>query len=126
MKKNTGLTIIEALIAIVILGIALATIIPSLTAYTKVNTDSEKKGETVAVVQHVMDNLRQKQFTDWPTNGSSYDIASGGRTYKAKISWCAKGPTNCYTSDSARHVKVEVIYNEKTIYTVETVYTTFN
>lgn len=125
-KLQRGFTFIEAIVALVILGIALAAIVPAFTSYSKINTDSQARGEAVAVAQQVLDRLRKREFTEWPSQGASETISSGTQLYQAVVSWCTEGTTNCSTTPSARQVKVEVKRNDKVIYTVETVYTDFD
>jgi type II secretory pathway pseudopilin PulG len=126
--KRAGLTIIEALVALSIMGIALAFLAPSFVGYSKVNTDSEIRGEAVAAAQQVLDTLRRKDFNTWPTSGTAENFNASSRTYSSKITYCtpiATPSSSCYSTASTRHVKVEVTYNEKIVYQVETVFTDF-
>ena len=56
--RITGLTIIEVLIAVAILGILLGGLIPSFVSNMRINTDSEVRSQAVQAAQTMLDALR--------------------------------------------------------------------
>ena len=124
--KNDGLSIIEAVMAIAILAIALASIVPAMTSYTSINSKQEVRTGAAIAAQQALDNLRQKKFDAWPESGSTQEIGADTNTYEVKMSYCAKGTSDCHTTDTARHVRLEVGHNDKLVYEVQTVYTRFD
>jgi prepilin-type N-terminal cleavage/methylation domain-containing protein len=113
-----GFTLIEALLAVAILGIALVGILPSFVTLLDANTLSEERSDAVAAAQLVMEDLRQTDPLSMPTSGSSAMtlVTVGGREYETVVSYCVDA-TYC------RHVTVDVSFGGRTVYSVESVYT---
>lgn len=125
MRK--GLTIIEALVAIVILAIAMAALIPVFTRNAQINTRMELRSGAVSAAQYVLDDLRISQRSDW--NGAwptSESVSAGSRTYDVAIDVCRAGETGCLTTLDAKHIRLEVSHGGTTYYEVETVFTRFD
>lgn len=125
MKRvSSGFSLIEAIIAVSLLGIALAAIVPSFVSYAGVNRDSEIKTQALAVAQEVFDELRWTgTFSNWPASGTLRQISREGRTFDAVITWCTSELELCDTN--IRHVQVEVRFNDRTYFTAQTAYTQF-
>lgn len=123
MKHSNGFSLIEALVAVSILSIALAAIAPIFISYAQVNRESQYKTQALALAQQIVDGLRQREFSEWPTSGRTEAVSSDGTEYQTRVSYCTGSLTYC--SDGARHLKVEVSKNDKIYYQVETVYTAF-
>jgi type II secretory pathway pseudopilin PulG len=129
MNKK-AITIIEVLVAMVLLGIALATIIPSFINYSGLNRDAEVRAGAATAATQVMDRLRQENFTNWSTVGTavtgsstgqrSLTIDTGIRTYTVVITPCTN---RC--NGSSRDPRVSVSFNNKEYYTVSTVFVVF-
>lgn len=126
MKRASGLTLIEAIIALAILGIALAAIIPAFTNYARVNTNSELRTGAISAGQQVMESLRQRTFANWPENGATEIASSGDRDYEVGISYCVEGDADCLSRGQMRHVKLEVRHGGTVRYELETIYTAIN
>ncbi|MBS3933627.1 MAG: prepilin-type N-terminal cleavage/methylation domain-containing protein [Truepera sp.] len=115
-----GFTLIEAVIAVAILAIILASVIPAFVNYLNINTASEVRTGAVAVAQRLLDDLRA--VSAWPPSGTVTTVATGQRAYSAILThsqFCYGG--RCFSG--ARRVRVEVSYAGRTYYQVETVFT---
>lgn len=142
-RTDAGLTLVEALAALVIFMTVLGFMIP-LFANQRLDTiNNEIKTGAVALSQEILDQVRQAPIntlppippslsattTDLPlllgqtTATSVGTITKMGKSYNATIFYCPDTPTDIYCNSNARHIKVQVSYNDKIIYTVETVYT---
>lgn len=121
-RTTRGLTIVEALIAIAILAVAMAAIIPAFTNNARINSQQELRSGAVAAAQLVLDNLRVRSWSSWPTSQS---VDAGSHTFDVAIAICTEGASGCFTTTDARHVELEVSNDDTTYYTVETVFTRF-
>ena len=125
-----GFSLIEALIALSILSVVLASVVPLFITFSRSNLDSQHRTEAIAVAQMVVDELRQQSFEQWPESWPDPDgvksLSSGHEDtlYDARISYCTADLPLC--GSGARHTRVEVVKDGKTYYQVETVYTQFD
>lgn len=129
-EKEHGMTIIEVLVAMVILGVVTAFYASSLALNTSYITDSEHKSEALLAAQEVLDDLRLVRTSTMPTtltSSSSQNVTIGGTTYGVVVTYCAI-TTYCppTASDGSRHILVTVTLAGKEIYAIETVFTEFN
>ncbi len=118
---RSGFTIVEAIVAILILGIALSFIIPAFVANLQINTKSEERTYAVAAAQQVLENLRLANPQSLPSSGSStaINIVIGGYAYVVTPFYCAI--TTLCTSTS-KYIRVDVAFKSKVLYTAETVF----
>lgn len=123
--NRAGFSLIEAIIAIVIVGIVLAGVVPAFVSNLRINTDNEARTGAVAAAQTVLDQFRVRPKGDWPASGSTESVDSHGRTYSVLVAYEAfcQGGT-CYTG--AELIDLEVSYGGRTRYTVSTVFTTLD
>lgn len=119
--NDRGFTLLEALVAMAILGAALAGMIPAFQTFLDANSLSEQRSNAVAAAQQVMETLRQVDPATLPASGTS-DVATvtvGLHEYEVVATYCAE-PSHC--SSAARHVILEVSLAGQTVYTVESVF----
>ncbi len=122
MRQTRGIGLIEVLVAIAILAVVLAAVVPSFLFYLRTNTKSETRTQAVAAAQVVLEDLRLQDPTLLPSSGSTTrSVTIAGRSFNVVTTFCPTGSTLC--SANARHVRVEVLYKGKKVYEVETVYT---
>jgi prepilin-type N-terminal cleavage/methylation domain-containing protein len=118
---RSGFTIIEAIIAILILGVALSFIIPAFIANLQINSRSEKRTYAVAAAQQVLENLRLENPQNLPSSGSgaAVNVLIGGNQYVVTPSYCTIA--NLCTSTS-KYIRVDVTFDSKILYSAETVF----
>lgn len=129
-RPRAGFTLVEALIAVTIIGILVAVVVPAFATNLRVNTDAEIRSGAVAAAQSVIDTLRADG--DWPTYGvdadgdptvpPNVDVPAHGRTFNVTIRYepfCSGG--RCFSG--SRLVDVEVSYADRARYRVATVFT---
>jgi len=117
-----GFTLLEALVAMAILGIALAGLLPSFQSFMDANSLSEQRSNAVAAAQEVMEGLRQLDPSGLPSTGTSsvQAVTIGNHEYEVVANYCVE---TSYCSSAARHIVLEVSFAGKTVYTVESVFT---
>ena len=139
-RKTAGIGLVEVILAIAILGIVLVSIVPSFLLYLQVNTNSEIRSQAVVLAQQAMERLRLLDPSTLPKSGTYSPFAdfasepqpceeessactrtADGRTFTVKASFCPDSPDPC--SGNARLIRVEVDFNGRKVYEVETVYT---
>lgn len=122
-SKDKAFTLLEVMVAMMILGLVAAGMAPVFINHLKTNTRAELKTESIAVAQQVLDELRSQDPTNFPMSGSDAPILvdGGSRSYTVIVSYCKV--TSYCASANTRHIEVAVRYMGSTIYEVETVYT---
>jgi prepilin-type N-terminal cleavage/methylation domain-containing protein len=120
--NQRGFTLLEGLLALAILGIALAGILPAFFGYMHVNTRNEVRTGAVAAAQQQMEALRFADPSTMPSSGStgpSY-VAIEKREYELVSRYCIRSE---FCSTNSRHVLVEVGYGGNVVYQTESVFT---
>lgn len=127
MARREGLTLVEALIAISILTILLATVLPAFTNALRINTGSEVRSQAVAAAQTVMDSLRAEPPADWPAYAAGdppvRQVEVGARTFDVTIRYQTYCDDDGACFDNAREIDLEVSFRDQVRYRVSTVYT---
>ncbi len=145
-SSEEGFTIIEALVSLTILGVSLFSLTDIFLYNRTIAIKSGMRMEAVAVSQQILDDLRQSDISTFPMSGiktyndlpsnpytatpslTALSTASSTPTplhsFSASITYCGQAGFTCNPS-SSRYIHLEVQYNGKTIYTVETAYTKF-
>ncbi len=123
MSGAKGFTLLEALVGMAILGIALASLAPVFLTFLDENTRAEERTGAVAVAQQTMERFREQDPSLLPTSGATAMevISAGDRDFEVVTHFCRSA---AYCSDDSRHLLVEVSYGGRTVYTVESVFTT--
>lgn len=128
-SSEQGLTLVEALVALVILLIALATVVPFFLNNQVSTIRNEIRLGAVSVSQRIMDELRRTDAASLPSSGSVTTLPSGGtttslnyagKTYSATITYCQ---TTTLCDANSRQILVQVFHGGQNVYQVETVYT---
>lgn len=121
-RQRAGLTLVESLVALAVLAIAMAGVIPIFASNARINSRMELRTGSVVAAQTVLDDLR-RQWVGWPASST---VTVGSRDYSVAISVCAEGSSDCMTRTDSRHVRLEVSHSGTTYYEVETVFTRFD
>lgn len=123
-KKYNGFGLIEGLMAITLLGIALAGIIPVFISYQNVNNQSELRSNAILAAEQVMDQLKNRPFEDWETyrtETNGHAVTVGSYDYSITLDFQAVTGLN-----ATRRVDVGVSRNGKTYFEASTIVTNFN
>ncbi|GIW26399.1 type II secretion system protein [Meiothermus sp.] len=129
MRKSLGFSLIEALVALAILGILLAFVIPSFVGFLQSNTDNEVRNQAIIVAQQQMDFWRRQTKgaagATIPMSGSTspQTVSQGGRNYSVTTVFC---PDASQCSSDKRQFRVEVRLDGRLVYSLEAVYVIFN
>jgi prepilin-type N-terminal cleavage/methylation domain-containing protein len=120
--NERGFTLLESLLALAILGIALAGILPAFFGYMNVTTRNEVRTGAVAAAQEQMEALRFGDPSTMPMNGATGPAYIGvdAREYELISRYCVR-PEYCTTN--SRHVLVEVGFGGNVVYQTESVFT---
>ena len=119
---NKGFSLIEAVIAVAILGVLMAGVIPAFMSNLSINGQSERRSEAVALAQQTLETLRGTNMSSLPMSSStSKTVQVNGRPYGVTTYYCRMA-VYC-RQGSSRHLAVEIQVSGKKVYEVETVYT---
>ena len=120
--NTRGFTLLETLVAMGILSIMLAGVIPVFFGMLAVNTRNEERGGAVAAAQQAMEGLREQDPGLLPISGvqGPQVIAVDRRQYEVTSWFCLASE---YCDDTSRHVLIEVKYGGRTFFSAESVLT---
>ena len=120
--NERGFTLLEGLLALAILGIALAGILPAFFGYMNVNTRNEMRTGAVAAAQEQMETLRFGDPSTMPTSGVSGPtyVNVDDREYEVISRYCIRSE---FCTTNSRHVLVEVEFDGNVVYQTESVFT---
>jgi general secretion pathway protein I len=120
--NERGFTLLEGLLALAILGIALAGILPAFVGYMDVTTRNEVRTGAVAAAQQQMETLRVADPSSMPSSGATGPdyVEIEDREYELISRYCVRGE---YCTTNARHVLVEVGFGGDVVYQTESVFT---
>lgn len=129
-RKEGAFSLLEMLVAISILAGVLSAFHGSLTQASNSIKNAEIKSEAQIAAQQVLDVLRLANPISLPgttTIDATKNIVVGKTTYQVKVTYC-KNLTYCppATTPKTRHIAVDVNYNNKLVYEVESVFTKLN
>lgn len=118
-----GFTLVEALVALGLMGVILSALLPTFANNLRINTESELRTDAVQVAQVELDRLRA--LSTWPATGSTTTVVTELATYETELThalYCAGG--TCF--QGAREVTVEVRHRGRVLYRVTTVFTSLD
>ena len=121
--SRQGFTLIEALVALAVLGIVAGSIVPSITGLLGTNNNERTRRDAVAVARSVVRELHAGGIANLPLAGSEQrQINLNGRSYTVRVDYCLKS-TFCVAA-TTRHLNLEVNHAGRSRYTAETVIST--
>lgn len=121
-SSRAGLSLVEAIIAIAIVGILLAGVVPAFVSNLRINTDSEIRTGAVAAAQTVVDQFRVLPRSQWQASGTTVNVVSHGRSYDVLAQhgpFCQGG--TCFADSFL--IELEVSHGGRSRYAVATVFT---
>ena len=123
MRSERGFTILEVLVALSLMAIVAAGLVPAFTTFLKFNTRAEIKSEALSAAQQVLDELRLVDPATMPSSGSdpAVNITLGSRTYQVIVDYCVDASL---CTSTTRQLVLEVFDNNaESVYSTQTVYT---
>lgn len=117
-----GLTIVEAMFALALLGIAATALMSAIMVQVETNNQNEIRASAVTAAEQVLESLRLIDPSAMPKTGSGAPtlVEVGGLEFETVTRYCTE-PAICTVG--TRHLIVEVHFEGETLYDVETVYT---
>ncbi len=121
---RSGFTLVETLMAITLLGIILAAVVPALLSNTALNRDSDYRTKGYQAVKRVIDEYRTVDLSDSSISvDNTRDINISGTSFKVSTDFCS---VPAYCVSNAKQFVVTAKIGQKVYATVETVFTTVN
>ncbi len=122
--RRRGLTLLEVLVALAILAVGLAGVLPAFVGFLRVNSRSEVITAASNVAQTFFERYRLQDPEAMPTSGTqSTQVDYQGRTFEVATSYCVQAS---YCGTGSRDIQVTVSYRGSPAFTAETVYTKVN
>ncbi len=124
--NNKGLTLVEAMTALVMITLVIVTLMPVLINFQSINRKSELRSGAVDAAEVLLERYRTLEIGgSLPTSPQTNieTVSVGGRNYETTTLFCQ---TASYCDSETTHIKVEVNYLNEKLYDVETIYTNLN
>ncbi len=120
--SERGLTLVETLFAVAILGFAVSGIMGAFMTLVDASSNSEERSMAIPASQQVLEALRLEDPEAMPSSGSlsPQTITVGSQQFQAIVSFCVN---NIYCTTTSRHVTVDLFVDGMKVYDVETVFT---
>jgi len=117
-----GSSLVEVLVALLLLGLALGGIVPGFLNFTDANTRNERRTGAVQAARVTLEADRAIDPATMPDSGSSSPdtVIVGGRRYEVTTTYC---PVAALCDVNSRHLLVEVTEDGETLFSAETVFT---
>ena len=122
-SSQSGFTIVEVLVALMIMSIVIAFSTASFVFSSRSNHNAEIRSEASQAGQTVLDEIRRLPVEQMRTSGTETRNVNvnSARRYSVQVNYCSNG-TYC-SSNEVRQMSVTVTRNNETVYKTETVYT---
>jgi len=122
MTDARGMSLIESVVALVIIGVAATSILTAFMTMVHSNTRSGELSHAVSAAEMELEDLRLQDPELLPSTGSSSPrlVVVGDRQYEVVTHYCERAEL---CQDTTRHIRVEVRLQGESIYDVKTVYT---
>lgn len=123
LRTARGFSLIEGLVALAMVAATAVALLPAMITHMDANGRDDLRSGAVGAAQERLEALRLQDPASMPASGTSAPqlVRVDGRTYEVVTHYCER-PEFCGGSTS-RHLRVEVKFDGRTIYDVETVYT---
>jgi type II secretion system protein I len=123
VKKESGFTLLEVLVAMTIFSLAAVGMAQAFVTHLKANNTSEIRSQATHAAQLVLDQLRTVDPALLPStgNGSAETVAVNNRAFSVVVQYCAD--SSLCPSSSTRHLRAKVSYRNAEVYRVDTVFT---
>jgi prepilin-type N-terminal cleavage/methylation domain-containing protein len=120
--NQRGFTLLEGLLALALVGIVLAGVLPIFLGYMDVTTRNEERSGAIAAAQMQMETSRALDPASMPESGSTGPdyVVVGDREFEVTSYYCLAAS---FCSTDSRHIMVEVSYGGKNVFRTESVFT---
>ena len=120
-KGQEGSSLVEVLIAVLILATALVSTFSAMTAFTAMNTRTQVRSNAAFAARAHLEGLRYTDPETLPTSGTATTTTVVGANMLTVVTeYCV---TSSYCDDATRHVVVTIQENGKDVLETETVFT---
>ena len=121
--SEEGTTLIEALIALAILGFGITSVIGAFMVQLNTNSNSEVRSMAILASQRVLESIRLQDPSTLPMFGSTLPaqtVTVGDQQFEAVTIYCLD---STYCTPTSRHITVDLYVDGVRVYDVETVFT---
>ena len=121
-SRESGLTLLETLIAMVLLAVGLLAIVPGLVHFSDVTSSNELRSSAVQAARQLNEQTRRLDPSTLPTSGSStaVPVTIGDYVFDVTQEYC-RDSALCLLN--ARHITTEVRFDGQLVYSTQTVFT---
>jgi type II secretion system protein I len=120
-KEQEGATLLEVLIALLILSMALVSTFAAMSAFTSMNTRTQQRSNAAFAARAHLEELRFTDPETMPSSGTQTTSTTVGlNTFTVVTEYCV---SSGYCDDVTRHVVVTVQENGRDVIETETVFT---
>lgn len=127
MKADSGMTIIEVLIALALLGLTLSILTTSMISNANLNDTIDKRGQAIRLAEKLLERYRydEDSYGDLASKGIVESKEEhNGYIFPVKTTFCPSDmPKQMVCDDSSVYIRLEVLNNNKVLYKTETYYT---
>ena len=122
MKSQSGLTLLETVIAMLLLAVGMLAIIPGIVHLSDVSSSNELRSAAVQAVQQINERERRTDPAMMPNSGSSAaeTVQVGDYAFQVVRHFCQDA---AFCMGDARHITTEVSFDGQVIYSTQTVFT---
>lgn len=128
MKANSGMTIIEVLIALALLGLTLSILTTSMISNANLNDTIDKRGQAIRLSEQILESYRSNNdYTELSNpNVIQKDVNFNGFKFPVKTTFCpTDAPKEMPCTDSAVFIRVEIMNNNKVLHKTESYFAEF-
>lgn len=121
-----GFTLIEVLVALLILGVALMFLLSALLGNTNLNTKIDRKAEAIRVSEGILENYRQSSDYGGLRTDTSQTVTRRGTNYAVDTDFCPDdAPSTMACTTTSVYIRLKVKYDGKVLHQADTYYTEF-
>jgi prepilin-type N-terminal cleavage/methylation domain-containing protein len=123
--SSRGFSLVEALVALFVLGITAVAVLPAFMSQMDANTRNEERSDAMGIAHQRLEALRFQDVDLLPTGGpaESSAVTIGNRQYELRTRYCTQAQYCPPVDPGSRHLLVEVWLDGKKVYDVATIYT---
>lgn len=121
LKEEQGISLLEVLASIGILGLFLSLVTSSFMTNLHSNMKTQIRYEAIQAAQSVLDDIRFQEVSSLVDEQTPRSLDIGNRNYQVQVTYCSN-PSFC-PSPEIKHVAVGVTYKSEVVYETDTIFT---